>query len=474
MSLSVSTLDRRQPDRRQGALFSIAFALALLFAPRVCLGQSSGNELERLEGAFQDVIRRVSPSVVGIRAYRRYASILPGIEATSTGASSDQLIVVNGSGAVISDDGLLLTNEHVVQSAEAIEALFSDGRSSPAIVVGADARSDLAVLRVGRSGLTPTQPADVNNLARGQWAIVLGNPFGLGADGNLSVSIGVISNLGRRLPGLGEVDDRLYADMIQTTAAINPGNSGGPMFDIHGKLVGVVTAMHTRAAAEDGVGFAIPLTPQRWKLIEQLKQGKRVEYGFLGASVRMPTTSERRVAQAAAGQGVVIDMIDPEGPAARANLRVGDFVLAFNGATINGVGELVDLVGGTPVGTTAKLDVVRSNGRESMNVTIGPRQIDRVSWMRSGAVLWRGLRLADLTPETAKRMGVENPSLGVVVVDVAPGTPASRVGVQVGDVIERVANQNTTTVVAFQDAIRGQQGAVEVTIRGRGQLRLEP
>lgn len=471
MPLTVAAPQRRRNER--ASLFLCVFLLVALLFPRVCLAQPATGDLERLEGAFQDVVRRVSPSVVGIRAYRRYASLLPGMESGApTGA--DQLIVVNGSGVAIRGDGLLLTNEHVVQAAEAIEVLFADGRSSAAIVVGADPRSDLAVLQVGRSGITPATRADATQLARGQWAIVLGNPFGLGSDGNLSVSIGVISNLGRRLPGLGEVDDRLYADMIQTTATINPGNSGGPLFNVRGELVGVVTAMHTRAAAEDGVGFAIPLTAERWNLIGQLMQGKPVQYGFLGASVRLPTGPERSAAQAKPEEGVVVDLVDPDGPAARADLRLGDYVLAYNGASVSGVGELVDRVGATPIGTVATLEIVRGHARETLRVMIEPRQISRVSWLRNGAVLWRGLRLADLTPETARRVGVERSGDGIIVLDVVPGTPASRVGVQVGDVIERVAKEGTPSILAFQNAIRGQQGAVEVAVRGRGELRVEP
>src|SRR4030095_233605 len=170
--------------------------------------------------------------------------------------------------------------------------LFHDGKTAVGTVLATDPRSDLAIVHVDRHGLPAAKLCDRARIARGQWTLALVNPYGLGNDGKLSVSIGVISNLNRKLPGLGEADDRLYSDMIQTTAAINPGNSGGPLFNIHGEVVGIVTAMHTRAAADEGVGFAIPLTPGRRTIIDKLKQGRSIEYGYIGLTTHNADSGE--------------------------------------------------------------------------------------------------------------------------------------------------------------------------------------
>lgn len=424
------------------------------------------GELDRLQQSFQRIIESVSPSVVGIRAQRRYMTPLGKDVSSSSGSRLfEQLVAINGSGTIVSADGLILTNEHVVQSAEDIRILYHDGRSATATIVATDPRSDLAILRGDRRDLQPTKFCDWAGVGRGQWTLALGNPYGLGNDGKLSVSIGVISNLNRKLPGLGEADDRLYSDMIQTTAAINPGNSGGPLFNIQGELVGVVTAMHTRAAADEGVGFAIPLTPGRRAIIDRLKQGQSIEYGYIGLTTR----------NTEGGDGALVEEVEPTGPAAKADIRVGDVVLRFNGQAIRETGQLVELVGASTVGQTISLETRRGGQLRKVNVEIERRNVNRVAWMRGGAILWRGMRLAELTPESRQRMQVDaGVRTGLVVIDVAKGSPSARAQIAINDIIERVVDSPASDVGAFRAATRNQSGAVTLRIRGRGDVIVQP
>ncbi len=458
-----------------------AAMLALLLATWLCPPASADDppaphtvgDLAGLQSAFDSVIREVSPSVVGIRAQRRYFLPAPDSRSADSGDASEQRVQVNGAGAVLSADGLILTNEHVVQSATDIEILFHDGSSSSARVVGADTRSDLAVLRTERSGLRPLRFADAARLARGQWCVALGNPYGLGGDGQLSVSVGVVSNLGRQLPGLGEVDDRFYNNMIQTTASINPGNSGGPLFNLKGEAIGIVTAMHTRAAADEGIGFAIPLTPAKLRVIEQLRRGQTIEYGYVGMTVRANDAAPH-AGQPSAHSGVVVQQVEPDGPAAAADIRVGDRITRYDGQDVVAVSQLVDLVGETPVGRRAVVEFERDGRAQQATLTAEARQVSRVSWMRGGAVIWRGLRLADLTSDSRARMRIAAEAMGLVVIDVAEKSAAERAGLRIGDVVEKVQGAAVRDTGDFLSRIRGNEGGVDLKLRGRGVVRVDP
>lgn len=454
-------------DRRAWLIALILFALCAILFPRQAHAQNDGGDidLEALERAFQKVVDRVSPSVVSLRVQRRYG--------LTNGAGFEQLIMVNGSGTVISTDGLILTNEHVVQSAMTIDVIFHDGVTRTADVVATDARADLAVLRVGRTGLQPARFCQWDSVSRGQWTLALGNPFGLGRDGKVSVSIGVISNLGRRLPGLAEVDDRMYDDMIQTTATINPGNSGGPLFNVRGEIIGVVTAMHTRAAADEGAGFAIPLTATRRDVIERLRRGEASRHGFLGVSVREPEEAERLLNRLPAGEGVVIERVEADSPGQTADMRAGDVILRVNEDVVRSPGQFAGLLSALGPGEPVRVKVIRGGAEVALTARPTERMVSQVSWMRGGAMIWRGLRVADLTAQSRDKMRVGDAAEGVVVIDVVERTPAARSQLKIGDVVEAVNGRAVDGIAMFREAVRG-EGRMTLRVRDRGDIVIQP
>lgn len=433
-----------------------AFGLLVLLGPvGVARGEDAPADLQTLrslESAFQGVLDKVSPSVVGIRALR-YS------------AAGNGLVAVNGSGAIIRSDGAILTNEHVIQSAAQIDVRLSDSRVAPATVLCADPRSDLAILKMEASNLPTVKFCDWSAVRRGQWIVALGNPYGLGSDGRLSLSVGVISNLGRRLPGFGEVDDRLYDNMIQTTAAIHPGNSGGPLFNLDGEVVGIVTAMHTRAAGDEGVGFAISLTPAKRQVVERMLRGERIEHAYLGVWTEF---------EADAGI-TVVRRIEPEGPAARADVRAGDVVLTINGQTLREPGDFAELCALLLPGQPATLEVQREKERRTLILVAEPRPSRQVEWLRSGAVVWRGARLAEASPEVRKGMQVDNaPPSSLILIDILPESPAARAGLRVGDVLLRINDEPVTGIAGFRQITRAITGAARLHTQRRGEVVLAP
>ena len=431
-------------------------------------------DLGALEQAFQRVVDRVSPSVVGIRSRRRHLSLLSASDSTGGTGMYEQQIVINGSGTIIRADGSILTNEHVIRGAWEVEVVLHDGRVCWARIIASDTRSDLAIIRIDAEDLPPAKICDWNTVGRGQWSIAIGNPFGLGADGQSCISVGVIANLGRRLPGLGEVDDRFYADMIQTTAVIHPGSSGGPLFNVRAELIGVVTAVHARGVDDEGIGFAIPMTPARRRIIEQLLEGQPISYGYLGLTVRSLELSVSGTDDLESSLGVLVEKIEPAGPAAKAGLQVGDVIVNYDGQVIDAPIQLAELVGLTPVGKTAILKVYRGKKAFFIHIVVDQRQINRVNWMRGAAILWRGMRLANLTAESRKHMKVDPDAIGVVVIDVAAGSPAERAHIEIGDVVDHIENKLVCEVAAFLQQVRGQKDAVRLQIRNRGSVTIAP
>src|SRR5437588_1504711 len=256
-------------------------------------------ELSGLQSKFEAVSRKVAPAVVSISAA---CSPVDNADSVRTDTLNHERLEgmlerttrMVGTGFIIDPDGYILTNEHVIGEAENIWITTDDRKVYPAIVVGSDPRADLAVLKVPARNLPAVKFAPYNSVKRGEWAIALGNPYGLATEGEQCMSVGIVSALERSLPKLSKKENRLYSNLIQTTAQINPGNSGGPLFDPNGEVIGVNTAVILPEKKTNGIGFAIPINDQLLATVENLKQGREVVYGYLGVTVSTPTTRERR------------------------------------------------------------------------------------------------------------------------------------------------------------------------------------
>ncbi|QOV88131.1 S1C family serine protease [Humisphaera borealis] len=385
----------------------------------------------RLEKQFEVVARKVIPSVVAISAIETPLALddiqHPGsTNPEKLNAALEALDRTVGTGFVIDSAGYIVTNEHVIGHAAQIWVTTDDQRVYPAVVVGSDPRSDLAVLKIAATHLPPVTLA-TGETRRGQWTMAVGNPYGLAGDGEMSVSIGVVSAVGRSLPKLSGREDRLYQDLIQTTAQINPGNSGGPLFDLAGNVIGVNCAVILPVKQVNGIGFALPMGPRVRSIIDRLKSGQEVTYGYLGVRTSTPTDSECRAAGLPGLCGARVDFIEPNSPAADADLKAGDIIASLGGSPVRDSEHFIRSVGDAAVGKDVSAKVYR--GGKSVAVKLRPRQREVASapvTIERQRFFWRGLQLGPAARG------------GVAVVSVDAQSPLAG-QVKKGDVLESLA-----------------------------------
>src|SRR4051812_15939293 len=319
-------------------------------------------DLAAIERQFQALAQRVSPSVVAISgadsataddAAQRAEDLNPDHLAKMLDAV-DRTV---GTGLIVDSSGYILTNDHVVGHAEQLWVTTDDKKVYPAIVVGSDPRADLALLKIPATGLPVVKFAEPGRVRRGQWAVAIGSPYGLSSEGEMCMAVGVVSAMGRSLPKLSGKKDRLYSDLIQTTAQINPGNSGGPLFDLAGQVIGINTAVILPQKQTNGIGFALPITPRLLQSVEDLKQGREIIYAYMGAHVMTPTPRERRDAGVEAEYGALIDEVDADSPAAAAGLKAGDLVVRVNNELMLDGEHFIRFVGASAIGTPMPVKV---------------------------------------------------------------------------------------------------------------------
>ncbi|MCZ6874952.1 MAG: Do family serine endopeptidase [bacterium] len=362
-----------------------------------------------------------------------------------------------GSGFIVNANGLIITNNHVVEEADKIKVTLLDKRELDAEVVGRDAKTDLALIKVRAEDPLPTVPlGDSDRLQIGEWVMAIGNPFGL----SHTVTAGIVSAKGRVI-GAGQ-----YDDFIQTDASINPGNSGGPLFNTRGEVVGVNTAI---IAGGSGIGFAIAVNLVK-ELLPQLFQNGRVTRGWLGVMIQKVTPELARSFNLPKPQGALLVEVIENSPAARGGLQQGDIVTTFGGVEIDDLHDLPRAVANTPVGKEVKIEILRQ-GKASVHIVTVIELKEETSSPFAQIASPLGMRVEALTPERAQRMGVAH-KVGVVVVEVDARGVAAAAGVRQGDIIVEVNRQPVRHVDDYTEALERTADATVLLLIARGEATL--
>ncbi len=384
-----------------------------------------------------------------------------------------------GSGVIISSDGYILTNQHVIRGAEEVEVTLSDKRRFKAEIIGQDPRSDLAVLKIDTKELPVAKLDGAVKVRRGLFVLAIGTPFGFGADGQASVSFGIVSGTRRRL-ALGMAEDRFYGKLIQTDAAINPGNSGGPLCDLQGRVIGINVAIASRGGGSQGVGFAIPIDEGTRDIIKRLKKGKKIEYGYLGVEIRDPKPIESKTAGAEPGTGAFVSKVVPGSPAAKAGILPADLITEIDGKPITDADDLVGRVGLTPVGEKIKLTLYRSGQEKTVTAEVVRRDVGKMASTDDGddedrpapkgSFKWRGMVLHELTPALRREAEVDESVRGIFVDSVDKDSKTYEGGLRAGMVIDQVASQPVDTLDGVKKVAKKFKGAVFVNVIGHGPM----
>jgi len=342
-----------------------------------------------------------------------------------------------GSGFVISGDGYILTNAHVVDKADEITVKLTDKREYKARVIGADKRTDIALLKIEASGLPTVRLGDPNRLKVGEWVVAIGSPFGFES----TVTAGIVSAKGRSLP------QENFVPFIQTDAAINPGNSGGPLFNMRGEVVGINSQIYSRTGGFMGLSFAIPIDVAM-DVQAQLRQSGRVSRGRIGVVIQEVSKELAESFGLSKPSGALVNAVEKGGPAEKAGVETGDIILKFDGKPVVNSGDLPRLVGNTKPGSKASLEVWRKGASREITVTVGEMPEDRVASRQSGrsrpteqAANRLGFVVSSLTAEQKRDMKLDH---GVLVEDIRPNV---RADVRPGDVITAVTSKGQTTEV---------------------------
>jgi serine protease Do len=354
-----------------------------------------------------------------------------------------------GSGIIIdSEEGYIITNNHVVDGADELKITLGDKREFDGKVVGTDPQSDIAIVKIEGNNLPSARLGDSDTIRAGQWAIAIGNPFGL----TQTVSIGVISATGRANVGVAQ-----YEDMIQTDAAINPGNSGGPLVNIRGDIIGINTAIFTRSGGYQGIGFAIPVNMVKIIKRDLIEKGKVVR-GWLGVVIQDIDPSLAKSFGVTVTEGVLVSDVQENSPAKEAGFDRGDIVIEYDGRAIRDVNHLRNAVAQTGVDKKVKVKVLRDGKEKELTVKIGeqPAELFAIGpgGVPSPGKVQRefGLTVQDITKEIAKNLGIEEES-GVIVSSVQPGSPATESDIREGDIIKEVNRKKISNVKEFKNVV---------------------
>lgn len=391
------------------------------------------------------IVRQELPSIFNDPFFRRFFG-------PEFNFPQEQRETALGSGVIVSPDGYILTNNHVVEGAKELKIKFADRRDTvEAEIVGTDAPTDVAVIKVDAKDLPAMPLGDSEKVHVGDFVLAIGNPFGLGH----TVTFGIISATGRGNLGIAQ-----YEDFIQTDAAINPGNSGGALVDMHGRLIGINTAILSRVGGNQGIGFAIPINMARAVMDQILKQG-RVIRGYLGLLPQDVTSVIAEKFGLKEARGALVGSVESGTPADRAGIRRGDIILEFNGHPIEDADDLRNLVAMTPPGTKVTIKVFRNGEEKTLTATLAerpetPQRQPGQQFSRQNPL--SGIEVDELTPALRRRLGLPPDAEGVVITRVAPSSSAAEAGLEPGDVIQEIDRQPIRSVADFRRAAARAEG----------------
>jgi serine protease Do len=411
-------------------------------------------------GSYAPVVQKVTPAVVKIVTTTRVdapAQQMPGLndpfwrhffgdQFGQENQPAPQIQHGLGSGVIVTKDGYILTNNHVVDGAKEVKVTLQDGREFTAKVIGRDPKSDIAVVKIDANNLPTVALADSEKVEVGDVVLAIGNPFGVGQ----TVTSGIVSAKDRGNMGIED-----YEDFIQTDAAINPGNSGGALVDINGRLIGINTAILSRSGGSQGVGFAIPSDLAR-TVMESLVKSGHVTRGYLGVMIQNVTPELADEFQLKGNQGALVGDVVPNGPAAKGGLKSGDVVTEFNGRPVLDSRRLQLQVAETKPGSKVTVQVLRNGEQKTLDVTVkqlpGTGELaDSNSANSDDTGTLNGVEVADLDQQAHRQFNVPNDVKGAVITQVQPGSAAAEAGLKSGDVIQEI---NRKPVKSAEDAVK--------------------
>ena len=418
---------------------------------------------EQGESPFTVVAEGVIPAVANISAEKTVSGRFPDFEWRFEGPfdeffrdffrggpRSERRTQTLGSGFMISDDGYLVTNYHVIRDAEDIVVRLTDKqefKGEEVKIVGTDSRTDIALLKIeGVDNLSYLKFGDSDKVKVGDWAIAFGNPFQLEG----TVTVGVISAKGRAGIALPEGPD--FQSFLQTDAAINPGNSGGPLVNIHGEVIGINTAITSPSGGNVGIGFAIPANLAQ-PVIEELKTEGKVTRGYLGVYLQEITDDLKEAMDLPSLDGVLISEVVDNTPASRAGIKSGDVIIEFDGKKVEDMASFRINVASTDVGKTVRVKVFREGREKELKVTLGemPETVGAAP-QEPEQEYELGLRVVNIDDQRAQRFGVQV-TTGVIIIEIRPNTPADKAGFRVGDVIMGIGKRNVSNVDSYRNAV---------------------
>lgn len=425
-------------------------ALHTPFTPRV------PTQILETSKAFSEIVNAVSPAVVNIsstKVMRRDSAPFsedpffdffnPFHDFAFPKKWKEQSL---GSGVIVSKDGYIITNNHVVEQSEDIRVTLFDKRSFRGKVVGADPKTDIAVVKISADDLPTVPLGDSDKLQVGEFVLAIGNPFGL----SHTVTMGIISAVGRANVGIAD-----YEDFIQTDAAINPGNSGGPLVNVKGEIIGINTAIFSRSGGYQGIGFAVPSNMSRLVMDQLMKQGKIVR-GWLGVSIQDVTPELSQKFGLKEAKGALVSEVSKGSPAESAGITQGDIILEFNGKEVKSVGALRNTVAQSKVGTQVAIKILRGGKEYTLKAVIAelPKDVAGAPQEPSSGDIQRnafsGITVMELTKEIARQLGLGPEEKGVVVVRVEQGSAADEAGLKKGDVVQEIDRKKIHGVDDFK------------------------